>query len=164
MQRLCTSFLTILFYFPNDLLWYRVCPSLWRFFRPSGFSLGILFLVFSKFWHGAINPYEVMRDTAGFWKIALPQKLGKWTKNGPKIGYFGFIEKFVIDFYWICSHYIVWCVPAQISYLAKILFLIYGSKCSQLVRLQDFLIINHISWANQWNSLIFCMLIQIHIN
>ena len=27
-------------------------------------------------------------------KIVLPQKLGKWTKNGPKTGFFEFIEKF----------------------------------------------------------------------
>ena len=36
-----------------------------------------------------------------------------------------------------------------------------GSKCFQPNRLQDFLI-NHISKTNQWNSLIFCMLIQLH--
>ena len=27
-------------------------------------------------------------------KSFLPQKLGKWTKNGPKTGFFKFIEKF----------------------------------------------------------------------
>ena len=27
-------------------------------------------------------------------KKILPQKLGKWTKNGPKTGFFKFIEKF----------------------------------------------------------------------
>ena len=27
-------------------------------------------------------------------KIFLPQKLGKWTKNGSKTGFFEFIEKF----------------------------------------------------------------------
>ena len=27
-------------------------------------------------------------------KKILPQKLGKWTKNGPETGFFEFIEKF----------------------------------------------------------------------
>ena len=27
-------------------------------------------------------------------EIFLPQKLGKWTTNGPKIGFFEFIETF----------------------------------------------------------------------
>ena len=27
-------------------------------------------------------------------KFFLPRKLGKWTKNGPKTGFFEFIEKF----------------------------------------------------------------------
>ena len=35
-------------------------------FRLSGHFLGIASLVFSKFWHGARNPYEVVRDIAGF--------------------------------------------------------------------------------------------------
>ena len=48
-----------------------------------------------KFWHGARNPYEVMHDSRIFWKkYFLTQKLGKWTKNGPKSGFFKFIEKF----------------------------------------------------------------------
>ena len=44
--------------------------------------------------------------------------------------------------------YIIWCVPAQIPHLGKISFLRYGPKCSQPIRLQDFLI-NHISRTNQ---------------
>ena len=36
--------------------------------------------------------YEAELDFLG--KIVLPQKLGKWTKNGPKTGFFEFIEKF----------------------------------------------------------------------
>ena len=56
--------------------------------------LGILSLVFSEFRHGARNPYEVVHDRAGFsGKSFLPQNLGKWTKNWPKIGLFGFIER-----------------------------------------------------------------------
>ena len=59
--------------------------------------------------------------------------------------------------------YIICCVPAQIPYFGKFCFLRYGPKCSQPIRLQDFLI-NHISRTNHWSSLIFCVLIQIHIN
>ena len=56
--------------------------------------------------------------------------------------------------------HIICCVPAQIPYLGKLLFLRYRPKCSQPIRLQDFLI-NCIPRSNQWNSLTFCMLIQI---
>ena len=38
----------------------------------------------------------------------------------------------------------------------------YGPKCSRPVRLHNFLT-NHISRTNKWKSLIFCMLIQVHI-
>ena len=64
-----------------------------------------------------------------------------------------------INFYWIFSImkiYIICLVPTQIPYLGKSLFVRYRPKCSQPIRLQDFLI-NHISRTNQWNSLIFCM-------
>ena len=80
--------------------------------------------------------------------------------------FFEFIEKVFINFFWICSTmkiYIICCAPTQIPYLGKFLFLRYGSKCSQPIRLQDFLI-NRISRRNEWNSLIFYILIQIHIN
>ena len=50
-----------------------------------------------------------------------------------------------------------------ILYLGKYLFPRYGPISSQPIRLQDFLI-NYISRTNRWNSLIFFMLIQIHIN
>ena len=50
--------------------------------------------------------------------------------------------------------YIICCVLAQIPYLGKRLFQRCGSKYSQPVRLQDFLI-NPISRTNQWNNLIF---------
>ena len=49
------------------------------------------------------------------------------------------------------------------SHIRKSLLLMrYRPKSSQPIRLQDFLI-NHISRTNQWNSLIFCLLIQILI-
>ena len=79
---------------------------------------------------GARNPNEVMRDRAGFFlkKFCCPKN---WEK-GPKIGFSEFIEKFG-QFYWICpvmKIYIICCVPTQIPYLGKILFLRYGLKCS----------------------------------
>ena len=65
--------------------------------------------MFSKFWHGTRNPFEVVCDRAGYHSLG------------------------------------------------------YGPKCSQTIRLQNFSI-NHICRTNQWNSLIFYMLIPIHIN
>ena len=59
--------------------------------------------------------------------------------------------------------YNICCVSAEMPYLGNFWFLRYGLKCSLSIRLQDFLI-DHISRSNQWNSPIFCMLIQIHIN
>ena len=45
--------------------------------------LGIVSLVFSEFWHGARNPYEVVCDSRIFWKkVFCPQIWG----NGPKMG------------------------------------------------------------------------------
>ena len=85
---------------------------------------------------------------------------------GKKNAFLYLLKILIINFYWICSImkiYIICCVPTQISYLGKYLFLRYGSKCAQPIRFQDFLI-NHISRTNWWNNLIFCTLIQIHIN
>ena len=145
------------------VLWNRVCPS----FRPSvcpGVFLEWYHKFFSKFWHDARNPYEVVRDRAGFSRRNFfAPKIGKM---GQKQGFFNILKNYVINFYWICSMmkiYNICCVPTQISYLGKFLFPKYGPKCFQPIRLQDFLI-NHISRTNQWNSLIFCMLIQIYIN
>ena len=82
-----------------------------------------------------------------------------------KQGFLNLLKNSVINFHWIYSimkTYIVCWVPAEIPYLGKILFLRCGPECSQTIRLQDFLI-NHIYRTNQWNSLRFGMLIQIHI-
>ena len=76
------------------------------------------------------------------------------------------LKYLIISFYWINSimkNDIISCVPAQISYLGKFLFLRYGPQCSQSIQLPDFLV-NHISKTNQWKSLILCMWIQIQIN
>ena len=116
-------------------------------------------LVFSKFCHDARNPEEVVRDRAGFSRknFFAPKtgKMGqKWAKNR---GFFTILKKFVINFDWICyimKIFIFCCVPAQIRYLGKFWFLRYGPKCSQPIRLQDFLI-KHLSRINQRNSLIF---------
>ena len=45
------------------------------------------------------------------------KKLGKWTQNGPKAGF------------------LIFHVPAQILYLGQFLFMSYGPKCSQPIRL-----------------------------
>ena len=58
-------------------------------FRLSGHFLGIVSLVFSKYWHGARNPYEIVCYSRIFWKrFLLPQKLGKWTKKWTKNRFF----------------------------------------------------------------------------
>ena len=70
---------------------HRVCLP----FRLFGHFVAIL-LFFSKFWHGARNPYEVVCDRARFSrKKNFPNNSKKWTKNGPNTGFFDFIEKFV---------------------------------------------------------------------
>ena len=127
-------------------------------FRLFGHFLRIVSLVFSKFWYGARNPYEVVWICASqIWilqKKFLPQKLRKWTKNGPELSFFNVLKNLIINFYWICSLmkiYITFCVPTQISYLGKFLFLRYGPKYSQPIQLQDFLI-NHISRKSHWNA------------
>ena len=86
-----------------------------------------------------------------------PQNWENGPKMGQKQGFLNLLEYFDINFYWIWSImkiYIIYFVPAQIPYFGKFLILRYGPRCSQPVRLQDFLI-NHISRTNQWNSLIF---------
>ena len=78
----------------------RVCPSHRLFFCLSGRFLGIVLLVFSAFWHDARNPYEVVRHRAGYpRKFLLPQKLGKWVKNGQKQGLLNILKSFVFNFY-----------------------------------------------------------------
>ena len=84
-----------------------------------------------------------------------PQNWENRTKIGQKLGFFKLLKNLVLNIYWICSImkiYIICCVPAKIRYLGKFLFLIYGLKNPQPIRLQDFLL-NHISRTNQWNSL-----------
>ena len=80
------------------VLWNRVRPS----FCPGVFLNFII--IFSEFWHASRNPYEVVRDRAGFsGKIFLPENLGKWTKNGPKTGFLNLLKCLVVNFCWVCS-------------------------------------------------------------
>ena len=75
------------------VLWNRVslsyhltfCLSFCLFFHLSGHFLGIVSLVFSKFWYGARNPIEVVNDRVGFSrkKIFAP-KIGKMDKKWSK--------------------------------------------------------------------------------
>ena len=134
-----------------------VCPSVFL----SRHFLGIVYLVFSKFWHGTRNPYEVVWQSWNLQKkIFLPRKSGKWAKNGSKQDFLNLLKNFVINFYRVFSImkiFVTYCFRTQIIYLRKFLFLRYEPKYSQPTRLQDFLI-NHISRTNHWNS----MFIQIY--
>ena len=113
--------------------------------------LGNVSLVFSRFWHGARNPYEVVCQSQIFWKkFFCPQNWENEPKMGQKL-FLNLLKNLVVNFYWVCflmRIYIICCVPAQISYWGKVLSLRHGPKCSQPIRSQDFLI-NHISSANQ---------------
>ena len=119
--------------------------------RPSVWGLSWNYILsFSKFWHGARKPYEVVRDRAGFFgkNVLLPQELEKWSKNGSKKRLFEFVEKVCT-----CSMmkiYIICYAPAQILYLENFLFLTYGPKCSQTIRFQEFLM-NRISIKDNCN-------------
>ena len=121
------------------LQWNRVCPSLspsfFLSFYLSGDFLGIVSLVFSKFWDSARNYMQLSMTEPDF-----PEKhfcSQNW-ENGPKMGqkqsFLNFLKNLVTNFYWICSImkiYIICCVPTQIPTI------IYFSR------------------TNQWNSLIF---------
>ena len=145
--------------------WNRVCSSfslsfhlsVRPFFSLSRCFLGIVLLIFLNFGM-VLESHVKLCVTAGF-----SRKIFFAPKMGQNQGFFNLLENLVINFYWIWSImkiYILCCVPAQIPFLGKFLFLRYGPKCSQPIRLQDYLI-NHISRTNQWNSLISFMLIQI---
>ena len=109
------------------VLWNRVCTSFHLPFHLFGHFLGIGSLVFVKFWHGATNLFEIVHGRVWFSrKKFFGQKITKFFLNS--------IMK-------VC---IVCCVPRQIPYYPKFLFVRYGPKCSQPIKLQDFLI-NYIS-------------------
>ena len=70
-----------------------------------------------------------------------PKNLEDGPRMGQKQGFLNLFKNLLINFYWICSivKFYIW-VPAQIPHLGKFLFLRYGPKCSQPVKLQEFLI------------------------
>ena len=82
-------------------------------------------------------------------------------KVDQKQSFLNLFRNLVIDFYWMCSvkKIYICCVPTQIPYLGSFCFW----DMEQYIIRQWYILINHISWTNQWNSLAFCMLIQIHI-
>ena len=116
-----------------------VRPSAFLSFRLSGHFLWIVSLTFCKFWHGARNSYEVVRDRAWFSrKIFFVPKMGEL---GQKQGFLNLLKNWVIIFFWIWSikkFYNIYCILAQIPYLGKFWFLRYRPKCSWPVRLQYF--------------------------
>ena len=89
---------------PRRILQIRVCLSFRPSFHLSGRFLVIISLAFSKFWHGTRNPYEVVRERAGFSgkKIIVP-KIEKGPKMGQKQDFLNLLKNLVINFYWICS-------------------------------------------------------------
>ena len=104
-----------------------------------------------------IKLYMIQPDFLEINFLCQNRKCENGPKMGQKQGFLNLLKTFVINFYWICSImkiYIIYCVSAQTLYLGKCLFPRYGQKCSQPIRLQDFLM-NHISRTDQWNSLIF---------
>ena len=90
----------------------------------------------------------------------------KGPKMAQKQGFSHFLEKFVISFY--CKYArmkdnIVTKFLVKTPYPAKFLFFNYGPKCSQPIRLQDFLYFN-ISKSIWRMKFIFCMQLDPHRN
>ena len=155
-------------------LWNRVC----RFSAlPFRSFVGIV-SVFSKFRHDARNPYEVVCHRARFsGKIFLLRKLRKWTKffqpknweNGRKMGqkqgFLNLLKNLVINFYWICSIMkisIIFCALAEIPCFGKLFIPKIWSKIFSTNEIVGFFYRPYLQ--NKTKLLIFCMLIQIHIN
>ena len=96
--------------------------------------LGIGSLGFSEFRHGTRKLYQVV-DSRLFGKTFFAPKI---SRSGPKVKCFEFKEK---SGHWFSLNLFImkiYCVPVQISYLGKILFLKYRPECCQSFRLQDF--------------------------
>ena len=78
---------------------------LWNRVRPScpGVFLNFI-IIFSEFWHAPRNPYEVVRDRAGFsGKNLFAPKFGKMDQTWAKNKVLNLLKGLVINFYWICS-------------------------------------------------------------
>ena len=111
-------------------------------FRLSGCFLGIVSLP-----NMVLETHLKLCATAGFSRNVFAPKI---RKMGQKQGLWNLLKNFVITFFWICSImkiYIISCVPAQIPYLEK--------------RTEQNSKIHCMSKMNQWNELIFYMLVQI---
>ena len=122
-------------------------------FCLSGHFLGIVSFVFSKFWHDARNPYEVVCDKAWFSRTNFSTpKIEKRPKTGPFEDIENFCHKFLLNLF--CSEHVYYLLCSCTSAIFGKNILRYGPKCPQPIRLQDFFI-NHISRTNHWNSLIF---------
>ena len=82
----------------------------------------------------------LLPDSVG--KLFLPLNNGEVGQKEAKYGVFLNLKKnLVINFPRICSImkiYIICCVPIQILYLGKMLFLRDRPKCSQPFKLRDF--------------------------
>ena len=119
------------------ILQIRGCP----FFYCSRCFLGIEFSVSSKFWHGAKKPYEVVGDSARFFRkssFAL-----KNSENGSKgsrsRGFLIYKKNVLFHFHWICfiMKIILSVLYLHISF-AKTLFMRYWLKGSLAIRFQFF--------------------------
>ena len=102
----------------------RVCPYFCPLFRPSfrpSFPLSRCFLriaslIFSKFWHGARIPCEVVRDSWIFWeKFFLPPKLEKWGQNESKTGFFPYMLRLNLMNYFAPVRYNNSCCTGAVS-------------------------------------------------
>ena len=135
-----TVYCTVLLARPKALAgripWNRFCLSL-----PPDICMGVFFeldhYISLGFCQGARNQYEVVHDNPIFLKNFSPQNWG----NGPKIGFLNLKKNLVINFLRICSiikMFIIFCVPPQIPFLGKILFVRCRPKYSQPIKWHNF--------------------------
>ena len=100
---------------------------------------------FSKLWYSSRNPcWAVVTDRFPGKKIDLKIK-----KFDQKQGFYHLLKNLVSKFYWICSiiSIIFFAMFLHKSHTGKFLFQAYGLKCSQPIRLRNF-IINQISTSS----------------
>ena len=121
----------------SSLVWFDYWSPSYGWKGPMNQSLSIL--SFGSFLGiGSRGPCSAVHVSRIFEEIFFCPKDGK---NGPKIGFFELIGKFVITVLWIWSIkkvHVTCCILAQIPDLGKIFFLRYWAKCSWPIRLQDF--------------------------
>ena len=124
------------------VLWNRICQSFHPPIHLSRHFLGIGILVFSKFWLCVRKPDKVVFDRVRFFfKKKKKKKCTKNGENGPKKGFFEFIEKFGPWFFLNLVYvklYIICYISVQILYLGNIWSLRCGPKFSWPIKLQNF--------------------------